>query len=332
MRRTRVVGGAIGLGLAGMAGPAALAFGTTHSLGQNAEHERITRHALACPAAGRDCFQPASLDELAGARLSFGAVGAPDRGDLIFQHKAHCDSGDHLDIPGYAHSAADARANLDSCRDWAELNLGKAVVDAGRLVGADGRLKASQIGMPCVFLGRIGGRAKCDVLQDFGLTLHVSQDFYAHTNWVDRPDPALPVGPANPPGLGRSGPAPWISLRGPATAPPPGLISGCFVALPETRFCNEGPGGRVKHAALNKDEGVIDPAVGGGATVRGRLNDNFRRAVLAAIDDTADKWALLRERLTRTYGAARGALMACAISHDRPETDCGEAPPAVAGR
>ncbi|MBL9096483.1 MAG: hypothetical protein JNK07_06100, partial [Alphaproteobacteria bacterium] len=29
---------------------AALAFGTIHGLGQDAEHERITRHAFTCPA------------------------------------------------------------------------------------------------------------------------------------------------------------------------------------------------------------------------------------------------------------------------------------------
>ena len=46
-------------------------------------------------------------------------------------------------------------------------------------------------------------------------------------------------------------------------------------------------------------------------------------ALEAAIDDTKDKWLMFRERLTQTYGAKNGALMACAISHDDPVNDCG---------
>ena len=54
--------GIVTLALAGSAG-AALAFGTIGTLGQNYEHERITRHALACPNAGLPgyfCFEPAA--------------------------------------------------------------------------------------------------------------------------------------------------------------------------------------------------------------------------------------------------------------------------------
>src|SRR5471030_1344040 len=95
---------------------ASWAFGTISGLGQNREHERITRHALGC-VPGADlafCFEPKSLDEIAGARGSWGAVGAPDnptRG-LMLSSEAHCDNGDWLPAPGYPHSQADARANL----------------------------------------------------------------------------------------------------------------------------------------------------------------------------------------------------------------------------
>ena len=298
-----------------------LGFGTTHVLGQNAEHERITRHAFGCPAAGADCLQARTLDQLAGAAGNFGAVGAPDRGSLVFQHKAHCDSGDHLDIAGYAQGAAQARANLEDCRAWMSANLDEAVKDAAGLLDQQGRVRDDQAGLGCVFFGRFKGRAKCNVLEDFGVMLHASQDFYSHTNWTDRADPGRPVEPANPPGLAKTGPAPWISLRGPSPFPA-GLMSGCFVSLPESRFCNDGPGGRVKHAALNKDEGVIDPAVGAGATQRGMVQDNFRRAVEAAIADSRDKWALFRERLVSAYGPTKGARMACVIRSDSPAKDC----------
>ena len=41
-----------------------------------------------------------------------------------------------------------------------------------------------------------------------------AQDFYAHSNWVDFADSRRPLGLDNPPGLGRTGPAAWMSLRG----------------------------------------------------------------------------------------------------------------------
>src|SRR4051812_38032182 len=61
-------------------------FGTVNSFGgQNNEHERITRAALACPVGAvpdGNCFEPATLDQLAGrsataqgSREAFGGVG-----------------------------------------------------------------------------------------------------------------------------------------------------------------------------------------------------------------------------------------------------------------
>jgi hypothetical protein len=320
LRNMGVVVGALLL----MAGPA-LAFGTIRGLGQNAEHERITRHALTCTSGwDQGCFEPKTLTELAGANDNFGAVGIPDRGDLIPENKAHCDSGDYLDIPGYPHSKADAQAALENCRTWMVENLNEAVSDAGKLVDSSGHLRKSQLSIPCVFVGRIKGGAKCNVIEDMGLLLHASQDFYAHSNWVDRPDPSLPVGVENPPGLGNTGPAPWIDL-GRTAAFPDGLITGCFENLPEKSHCNYGPGGtlhRVKHAVVNKDDGQIDPTLGAGTTQRGAIDDNFARAVSAAIDDTKNKWALLKSRLESTYGQEIGDRMACAISRDDPVAEC----------
>lgn len=307
-----------------MAGPA-LAFGTIRGLGQNAEHERITRHALGCAGAwDPSCFEPHTLTELAGEKDNFGAVGIPDRGDLIPENKAHCDSGDYLDVPGYPHSKTDAQAALENCRAWMVSNLDEAVTDAGKLVDSSGHLRKSQLAIPCVFVGRIKGGAKCNVIEDLGLLLHTSQDFYAHSNWVDHPDPSLPISAENPPGLGNTGRAPWIDLRT-TTAFPDGLITGCFENEPEKSHCNYGPGGtlhRVKHAVVNKDDGTIDPVLGAGTTLRGAIDDNFARAISAAIDDTKDKWATLRERLDAAYGQEIGDRMICALSRDDPTASC----------
>ena len=60
---------------------ASSAFGTLSVAGQDREHERITRNALECglaPANVQPCFEPDSMDELAGTSGTFGAVGAPD--------------------------------------------------------------------------------------------------------------------------------------------------------------------------------------------------------------------------------------------------------------
>src|SRR5437016_2363285 len=78
------------------------AFGTIHGLGQNAEHERITRHALACtPAkAPATCFEAQTIDMLAGKAGTVGAVGLPDV-TMITLPEAHCDMGDYLDVRGY---------------------------------------------------------------------------------------------------------------------------------------------------------------------------------------------------------------------------------------
>jgi hypothetical protein len=305
---------------------AASGFGTISGMGQNREHERITRHALACGGtlAAAACFEPKTLDALAGKSGTFGAVGAPDnpaRG-LLLSSPAHCDNGDWLTAPGYPHTQAAARANLVACRGGMNDHLDEAVRDAGRLLEASGRIDDAQIPtlVSCTFDGR-KGRAKCDVLEDLGLLLHASQDFYAHSNWVDHAAPG-PITLANPPGLGNVGPAPWLDLRQDSPAFPAGLITGCFDStslVSPARGC----AGHVKHEDLNKDKGQIDPTLGAGTTSRGAVDDNFAHAVQAAIDDTRDKWATLRERLLAAYGTTRGSRMICAITHDDPATTCG---------
>lgn len=275
------------------AGPAQ-AFGTIRAMGQDAEHSRITRRALACErGAPAPCFEGATLEALAGpitgAFGGFGHVGWPDRPDsgLVLAHKAHCDDGDHLDRAGYPRPAAAAAQALEDCRDWMALNLDAAVGEAEGL-------QADPVA------------AKARVLRRFGIALHAAQDFYAHSNWTDALD-------AVPPGLGQAGPAPFIDLHTRAP-PPPGLISGCFTGLPEALFCH----GRVRHADLDKDTGRIDPQIGPGTTPRG-AGAGFAPAVEAAVADTAAKWALLRTRLAEAYGPARAATMVCVLTRDEVE-------------
>lgn len=295
---------------------ASLPFGTINQLGQSAEHEKITRLALA--GAG---FQPFTLDMLAGSTGSFGAVGAPDRPDrgLMSDKAAHCDGGDHLDVPAYPHDLADAQARLEECRKWIYDNLGTAVVAASALVRG-GKVDDTQIPthLPCIFNGSTG-RAKCNVLEALGLAFHAAQDFYAHTNWADT---ALdqPIGLENPPGLQQPEPAGWIDPRRQDPFPQ-GLISGCYDGFPETIHCAD----RVRHKVLNKDEGPINPQtglIGTGTTTRGAAQGNFASAVTAAIADTSDKWQYFRESVLANYGPQNGELIICAVLHDDPAKTC----------
>ncbi|MEC9343554.1 MAG: CinY protein [Pseudomonadota bacterium] len=294
----------------------ATAFGSIGSLGQAAEHERITRLALR-----GEGFGPKTLEELTGASGRMGAVGAPDSPErgLMNSSEAHCDNADHLAIAGYPQDADTARAVLEGCRRFIMRALADAVTAAGRIVEADGRVRTSEIPsfVPCTYNGQ-PGRAKCDVMGALGLAFHAAQDFYSHSNWVDVPANG-PVGPENPPGLGRNGPAPFLDPRQRA-AFVPGLITGCFQGKPERVLCRYGSDGdRVRHRVLNKDTGFIDDrsgAIGEGTSPRGAVNGNFRRAVEAAIADTRAKWRYFAASVVATYGKARGERIICAIRND----------------
>jgi hypothetical protein len=299
--------------LIGLMGSRADAFGTINALGQSAEHERITRLALAAFGLG-----PSTMSEIAGRSGTFGAVGAPDRPDrgLLTTKAAHCDEGDFLPVPGYPHARADAVASLGSCRDWINQQLQTAVREAAALLDDRGSIEESQIPtfISCTYNGR-HGRAKCNVLEALGLTFHAAQDFYSHTNWTDRADNG-PTGLTNPPGLGNTGRSPWLDPRR-KTEFPDGLLSGCFKGIPEKLFCKD----RVRHETVNKDTGSIDVAsgtIGQGRTPRGRVNGNFARAVRAAIEDTRDKWSYFEARVLATYGKQKGARIVCAIRRDDP--------------
>ena len=79
----------------------ATGFGTVRSsvLGQDAEHERITRQGMTT---GGPFLGPWTLSELAGENGTWGAVGAPDnpaRG-LMSSAQNHCDGADWVNASG----------------------------------------------------------------------------------------------------------------------------------------------------------------------------------------------------------------------------------------
>ncbi len=329
MKTTVLLAAALG---ALIGAPSASAFGTIRGGGMQAEHEQITRLGLGCSDHG-PCLDPRTLTMVAGdwsaGHAIFGAVGSADRSTSFLRSEPHCDNGDHLDgdYPGLNREGLAPGDALVACRDFAARKLDEAVRDAGGLVDSRGRLRRFQSSTNCSFWFGIPGRAKCNALEAFGFVLHTSQDFYSHTNWVDRPVEAPPFD--RPPGLNNDGPAAWISLR--AGAPvdrPAGLISGCYSLVPpEARGCSyvaaDGSRLRVTHDALNKDRGYISAtAISRAGTPRGKDRDNFERAVRAAIADTRDKWRLFEERLVERYGPERGRLMACALRSDDPRRTC----------
>jgi hypothetical protein len=307
---------------------AASAFGTVNAPPWDAEHEKITRLAFRTIPIG-----PNTLDQLAGAAGAFGAVGAPDnpvRG-LLFTSAAHCDDGDHLTAPGYPQTAPAARAQLQACRTWMLTYLHQAVQDAGDLADAAGVIRNPTIALTtsgCTFTGT-KGRPKCNVLEDLGLVLHASQDFYSHSNWVDVAAPGGPTA-ANPPGLGQTGRAAWLDLSVAAPPFPQGLITGCFVNVPEDGlgYCITNGVVRVKHKVLNKDTGpiAVGPGplsgltIGPGTSARGAINNNFRHAVEAAVGDTTDKWLYFSGLVLHTYPGLRGQRILCAVMRDNPAT------------
>jgi hypothetical protein len=315
----------------------AAAFGTIDTAGQHREHERITRAAVACTARGgadrlsaRVCFEPRSADQLAGHGKQFGAVGSPDLTEPL-DPTAHCDDADFLEADlldgAYPQTRDEATAGLRGCVDHLRGRFREAVDRAGNLLDADGGIvpAAVNLDIDCEFGSPREQRAKCRSLESFGRALHGVQDFYSHSNWADEADPDRPIGPDNPPGLGRTAPSPVLDLRGTdAPTVPAGLSTGCFVlhdSVPGVEKCAL----RVTHAGLNKDLGLIDPDTGettDPGTPRGRVRGNFARAVAGAIAETRRQWRDLRAELEDRYGARKAALIVCALSHDRPADDC----------
>lgn len=326
-----VVGGllaALTLGTAPAGG-----FGTVNILGQNAEHEKITRTLGLAATDGpkRDEFQPATLDLLAGKNGKLGAVGAPD--NLVDSSIVpvqglgpgykHCDDADFLDVPGYPQTRRAARDNLRECIDYYQDLMDRALDDAGRLVGTDGRLNVRETDIDACDFGwkRDGSQpAKCEVLNAFGRALHLAEDFYSHSNWVDDPAPG-PTGLTNPPGLGRTDTADFFEFPEVKTPIPDGLLTGCDDSVSKAA-CT----GRVPHSIVAKDSGVINPVTGEATATksypRGQVARNFERAVSTARKQARQTWLDLRQEIGKRYGDERGDEIVRAITSDAPWSRC----------
>ena len=306
----------------------AAAFGTIDSGGQHREHERLTRAALACAGdAGSEsgCFEPKSIDYLAGHDREFGAVGAPDN-DELSDPAAHCDNADFV-AGGYPRTRDQATASLMDCVNQLRAQFEEGVDSAQGLLDDQGQVIADEVTLDpeCNPHERAENRAKCASLEGLGRALHTAQDFYAHSNWADEADPARPIGDENPPGLNLPGPSPVLDPRS-AMAPsvPTDLTTGCYVVkdeVPGVGACEL----RVTHAALNKDRGLIDPVTGRATdptTPRGMVADNFTKAVSGAITESRRQWQDFRSELTARYGKVKGERMICALTHDDPVNNC----------
>ena len=310
-----------------MPSPAA-AFGTIDGAGQHREHERITRAAVACPpgtGSDGDCFAPRSMDQLAGHGNKFGAVGSPDLTE-VSDPAAHCDDADFL-AGAYPHTREQATTTLLDCVSHLRRRFREAIDSAADLLDDEGRIAAAEVGLDtdCVLDATTEQRAKCRSLESFGRALHGAQDFYSHSNWADGVDPARPIGADNPPGLNLPAPSPVLDLRG-SSAPtvPRDLTTGCFVPrdrVPGVGVCE----GRVTHAGLNKDNGLVDRSSGSATeptTPRGKVGGNFAKAVAGAVIETRHQWQEFRAELAHEYGTERASLMACALARDDPSSDC----------
>ncbi|KAK5651586.1 hypothetical protein OQA88_11859 [Cercophora sp. LCS_1] len=338
----------------------AAAFGTVNEptlLGQHNEHEMVTRLAFQCPKGQKsdgNCFEPGSLDQLAGYHVDFwgipiigggfnGAVGSPDTMDPVPEGpEAHCDDADFIDMPGYPRSRAEATEALQTCVNHLRARFRQAWRSAEDLLDDKGAIRNDMVdlsrafGGDCIFAFpslqvNLRGRAKCHVIEGLGRALHGVQDFYAHSNWVDEPNPDEPISDTNPPGLARSDTAKFIvdlHATGPIPADqiPHNLSTGCF-AIPDKTPGEGSCAGRVTHHTLTKDHGIIHLngtfGAAGPDTPRAEpVQTNFERAVQAAVQASRDAWANFRKELERQYGKPKADLMICCLVRDDPVKEC----------
>ena len=316
-------------------GPAG-AFGTVHALGQNAEHEMITR-VLSCfsqKQAPTPCFRKRSMNILAGESGSFGAVGSPDIPPYLFGRPYnHCDDGDYnvIGAASYPKTEAEAHQQLLSCIKWAQTRISWAVYWS-RLLLSNGTINFQQArtDQSCKLPNDVDGfdvNAKCAILNELGRAMHAAEDFWSHSNWADHANPKEPVSASNQPGLGRSDvPNYFLSSHNGSIPPdsywkfPPNLVTGCDDSAPLSGF-----GDRILHSNLSKDKGLINPNDGKTSnpdTQRGRVGNNFELAVTGARNQTVALWNSYVNTLKYFYGNAQAELMVTALTSDTPWTSC----------
>jgi hypothetical protein len=139
----------------------------------------------------------------------------------------------------------------------------------------------------------------------------------------------------NPVGLGRSRLVPFLRYPVPKNAMPTAAsirdgqvaITGCDDSLEEVSKVLP-PGeckGRVGHSSLNKDKGLINWRTGQTSdpeTPRGKIGDNFQRAVTGARAQAKAVWDDFADQIVARYGERRGSTMIRALTTDTPWTEC----------
>ena len=268
------------------------------------------------------------MDLLAGHDPYFGAVGAPDS-DEISNPAAHCDNGDFLE-GSYPRTRDQATAELMNCVNHLRTRFDEGTESAADLIDGQGQLIEAEVLLgpkECGLFETAEDRAKCSSLEGLGRAMHGAQDFYSHSNWADEADPTRPVGADNPPGLNLPGPSSVLDLRSDGTPDvPTELATGCYVLkdeVPGVGECTQ----RITHAALNKDNGLVDPNTAEATDPtkpRGMIKENFAKAVTGAIAETQRQWQDFQAELSARYGEEKAARMVCALTHDDAVNDCGD--------
>ena len=172
-----------------------LGFGTsTTGYSNQAEHEKITKGALRCPAddnSSGECFSPDSLSQLAGHLATFGTVGNPDDpllwGKTLKAHPAHCDIADFFNGPNYPQSRNVAISILLEYVTHIHGRFGKAIKAAAGILDDNGYIIPNKAKIPpvtsCIFTNAVtSSNSKCSTILGFGRTLYSVQDFYSHSN------------------------------------------------------------------------------------------------------------------------------------------------------
>lgn len=266
---------------------------------QHAEHEKITRAALSCSMidAVPNCFEPLSLDELAGKTDTIGAVGSPDINEVCTSN-AHCDDADYFGTASYPQDRAKATSKLRECLTHLKSRYDDAINAAAYLVDAqtinttgasipkkgcnfvydlECLIKLLPVGTTVSTLAALcyfsldfsvfdcprpnpEATAKCETIGSFGMALHGFQDFYSHSNWGDeRVDfPSI----ENPTGLGKPTIADFLALNSidafSTVVPPVNLSTGCYYLLGDETPGESSCANRITHHTLNKDRGELN--------------------------------------------------------------------------
>jgi len=298
-----------------------------------------------------------SMRMLAGTDGYFGGVGAPDRfaeAVLSSSDRAHCDNADAWfpttqgPFGSYPRTFGQRAAGLSDCLHLLQRYVGVAVEQAGLLVNSNGQLDAPQSDLsedcnvdydPDLNPGKTHDRgwAKCNALIAFGRALHITEDFYSHSNWIDLNPSSVDI--KNPPGLHND-------LRNvPSALGYPRSDAEIAAFIDQTQVITGAfPKGanRVNHDDyLNKDEGTGTinwttgqiPLGDKGHSVRSAAGsdgagDNFQRAAKGAAYAAASLWVDYRAGIFDRYGADRGAKIWEALRDNTPWTQCGPYGPA----